>query len=100
MNVWKHASINSPEKDRIMDILFLFPAKKCAKGMIFNSCASPNQPSCARPAPAETAWSECVEACVCETGILLQDGSEKCVAKDECGCKMDGLYFSVSVSYA
>ena len=62
--------------------------------MEFKTCASPEQPSCKNPEPEESE-SECVESCVCKEGTIIS-GVDQCIPAEQCGCEMDGLYYTVS----
>ena len=62
--------------------------------MVYSPSASPCQPTCVRLTPLEPCDHSPVEGCICQEGLVM-DG-DRCVEPEECGCKEDGLYYSVS----
>ncbi len=85
----------------LSDFYFMFvsiTAVECPDGMKFNPCGQACQPTCAMVVSPNITCEDqagCTEICECEMPGFVQDG-EKCVNTSECGCQLNGKYYSVS----
>ncbi len=67
---------------------------KCGPGMEYNVCGPACPATCLEPNGPDKCTQPCVEGCYCQEGLLLSpDG---CVIQEQCGCKLNGLYYAVN----
>lgn len=64
----------------------------CPEPQIYQACGSACPATCANLTANENCNTLCRETCTCPEGLLL-DG-ERCVPLGECGCNVDGVYYS------
>ncbi|XP_070562408.1 alpha-tectorin-like [Ptychodera flava] len=68
----------------------------CAEGREYSSCGPPCTNTCVKLDASENCpITDCMEGCFCPDGTVL-DGNE-CIEPADCGCTVDGRYFSVSI---
>ncbi|XP_033106905.1 IgGFc-binding protein-like [Anneissia japonica] len=69
----------------------------CGANSAYNPCMSACPLTCATQDPAPFCPYACVDGCECDPGFY-QDGFN-CVPVEECGCTIDGCYYSIGSSY-
>ena len=67
--------------------------------MIYEPSITTIQPACKTKENKEVEYNgPATEGCVCEQGYFFDDGKDKCVTADECGCvTADDNYYPVSI---
>ena len=81
-------------------IYVLVLAVTCPENTNYTSCGNPCPLTCVDILMGNmdaTCDEKCVESCECPEGKVLDD--EICVDAAECGCFVDGFYYSVSLHF-
>ncbi|XDV31973.1 hypothetical protein PO909_002888 [Leuciscus waleckii] len=63
----------------------------CPPNSHYEACASPCPVTCPYPDQQRYCTDTCVEACVCDSGLVLSAGA--CVPTNQCGCSFEGAYY-------
>ena len=64
--------------------------------MEYSPAVTTAQASCKNPFAGEVTIGPPAEGCVCFEGYLLDDGQDRCIPADECGCTTVNNYYPVS----
>ncbi|XP_072040245.1 IgGFc-binding protein-like [Amphiura filiformis] len=64
---------------------------ECGQNMEYQTCGTPCPATCTEPEPQICVALACVDGCQCMKGFVLDN--DRCVPKDQCGCKRNGMYY-------
>ena len=68
----------------------------CGKNMVYDPAINSVQPSCKQPNPPLVVSGGAAEGCKCKNGYLLDEGGNRCVLEEDCGCAVEDNYYPVS----
>ncbi|KAH0624212.1 hypothetical protein JD844_007761 [Phrynosoma platyrhinos] len=77
--------------------LLLSAAISCPLNSHYEPCANACPGTCVDPTAPGTCSLPCTEACVCDSGFLLNSGT--CVPSHQCGCWENGKHYPVGTEF-
>ncbi|XP_066477682.1 IgGFc-binding protein-like [Tiliqua scincoides] len=69
----------------------------CPPNSHYEACATACPPTCVDPTAPAACGLPCAEACLCDSGFLLYDGT--CVPSGQCGCWHEGRHYPVGAEF-
>ncbi|XP_066477683.1 IgGFc-binding protein-like [Tiliqua scincoides] len=80
-----------------MELRLLPAAVSCPPNSHYEACATACPPTCMDPTAPAACGLPCAEACLCDSGFLLYDGT--CVPSGQCGCWHEGRHYPVGAEF-
>ena len=79
--------------------LNILSTASCGNNMVYDPAINSVQPSCKQPNPPQVSSGGAAEGCKCKEGYLLDEGGNRCVREEDCGCAVEDNYYPVSEFY-